>query len=301
MMAGEHGGMQALILAAGEGSRMSQITSHLPKPLLYLPGGTLLDHQLALLARLPVSHTFVVIHHQAGQIEQALQGREGVAALQQEPPFTLLGALASAEAYLTEPFVVLHADNYFSQALDYLPQQTRTGASGLKPDAIFLVDSHPDQPDAARRLASTGCYLLSPEVLALARRLRRGDKLLHLTQALLEHGATLKEVPLRGWRGNINDLQDLLGVSRRILEDWSTSFHPVEAVEGYNRVEGCVNAELPLWISPQSEVLDSHLGPYVVVGPQACVRDCALRDVIVFPGAEMIGERLESDIVLPSF
>lgn len=142
---------------------------------------------------------------------------------------------------------------------------------------------------------------MSPEVLALARRLRRGDKLLHLTQALLEHGATLKEVPLRGWRGNINDLQDLLGVSRRILEDWSTSFHPVEAVEGYNRVEGCVNAELPLWISPQSEVLDSHLGPYVVVGPQACVRDCALRDVIVFPGAEMIGERLESDIVLPSF
>jgi len=292
--------MQALILAGGEGSRISDITAHLPKPLLYLPGGTLLEHQLALLARLPISHTFVVIHHHAQQIGQALQGHKRVTALQQRPPFTLLGALGGAEGYLTEPFLVLHADNYFSQGLDYLLQEVQTAPSAFKPDATFLVDPQIDQPDQARRLASTGCYVLSPEVFPIIRRFRDGDELRYLTGALLEHGAIAKEVPLRGWRGNINHLQDLLRVSSRILEDWSRSFHPLGAEEGYNRVAGCPKAELPIWISRESEVVDSCLGPHVVVGPQAHVRDCVLREAIVFPGAEIVGQGLEGDVVLPS-
>ncbi len=291
--------MQALILAGGGGHRMSGITAHLPKPLLYLPGGTLLEHQLALLARLAVSHTFVVIHHRAQQMKQALQGHESVTALQQSPPFTLLGALASADGYLTESFIVLHADNYLSHGLDYLLQEAQTATSEFKPDGVFLVDPQVDQPERARRLASTGCYVLSPGVFPIIRRFRDGDELSCLTGALLEYGAIVKEVPLRGWRENINHLQDLLRVSGHILEDWSGSFHPLGTEEGYDRVEGCLKAERPLWISRESEVVDAHLGPYVVVGPHARVRNCALREVIVFPGAEITGQRLERGVVLP--
>ena len=38
---------------------------------------------------------------------------------------------------------------------------------------------------------------------------------------------------------------------------------------------------------------------FVVVGPEAHVRNCALRDVIVFPGAEIVGQRLERGVMLP--
>ncbi len=298
MVMGDRGAMQALILAGGEGRRMSHVTAHLPKPLLYLPGGTLLEHQLALLAQLPISGTFVVIHHQAEQMERALQGREGVTTLRQSPPFTLLGALASAEGCVSEPFLVLHGDNYFSRGLGYFSQEVQT-VSSFKAHAIFLVDPCVDQLDRAARLASTGCYVLSPEVFRLVRQLERGDKLLHLTGALLECGALVKEVPLRGWRANINHLYDMLQVTGHILDDWAASFHPPGAEEGYNRVQGCLKAELPLWVSTESEVIDSILGPHVVVGPQAHVRNCALRDVIVFPGAEMVGQRLERGVMLP--
>ncbi len=299
MVMGDRGAMQALILAGGEGKRMSHVTAHLPKPLLYLPGGTLLEHQLALLAQLPVSHTFVVIHHQAEQMERALRWRDGVATLRQRPPFTLLGALASAEGYMSEPFIVLHGDNYFSYGLGYLGQEVQTAISSLKAPAIFLVDPRVDQPDRAHRLASTGCYVLSPEVFRLVRQLKRSDKLVRLTGALLECGALVKEVTLRGWRANINHLHDMLQVTRHILDNWAASFHPPGAEEGYNRVQGCLKAELPLWVSTEGEVVDSILGPHVVVGPQAHVRNCALRDVIVFPGAEIVGQQLERGAMLP--
>jgi NDP-sugar pyrophosphorylase family protein len=279
---------------------MGCVTDRLPKPLLYLPGGTLLEHQLALLARLPISHTFVVIRHRSERMEQALQGYEGVTSMVQSPPSTLLGALASAQGHVTEPFVVLHADNYFSQGMEHLLQEAQAAPSGCESDAAFLVDPQASRHDRALRLASTGCYLLSPEVFPIVKQLQDSDELLCLTSALLEHGALVQEVPLRGWRANINRLKDLLQVSDRILEDWSGCFHPPGAGEGHNRVEGCLKAEFPLWVSAESEVVDSYLGPDVVVGPHARVRNCALRDVIVFPGAEIVGQKLEGDVVLPS-
>jgi NDP-sugar pyrophosphorylase family protein len=300
MTMGDDTAMQALILAGGEGTRMSHLTAHLPKPLLYLPGGTLLEHQLALLARLSVSHIFVVVHHRAEQMQQALLTYEVVTLLPQKPPFTLLGALASAEGHMTEPFIVLHADNYFSRGLEYLLQEAQAVPSSSQPDAAFLVDPQPRRHDRALRLASTGCYLLSPEVFPIVKQVRDGDKLLCLTSALSDRGGLVQEVELRGWRTNINRMPDLLRVSGRMLEDWSGCFHPPGAGEGYNRFESCVKAELPLWISVQSEIVDSYLGPDVVVGPHARVRNCALRDVIVFPGAEIVGQQLEGDVVLPS-
>ena len=143
--------MQALILAGGEGTRMSHLTAHLPKPLLYLPGGTLLEHQLALLARLSVSQIFVVVHHRAEQIQQALLTCEAVTLVLQKHPFTLLGALASAEGHMTESFIVLHADNYFSEGLEYLLEEAQAASSGCEADAAFLVDPQPNQHDRALR------------------------------------------------------------------------------------------------------------------------------------------------------
>ena len=276
---------------------MSAVTARVPKPLLYLPGGTLLEHQLALLASLPISHTFVVVYYSREKVEEALEGHPRITVVGQKPPYTLMGAIASAEAQVREPFLVLHGDNYFSHRLDYLPAEAVP--SDFQPDATFLVDPEARQGDQVRRLASTGCYLLSPQVMPIVKRLADGDALSDLTGALLRSPARIREVPLRGWRTNVNRLEDLLQAISRILDQWSASFHSPAAAQGYNRTEGCLEAKLPLWISTESEVVDCCLGPNVVVGPRARVRDCTLRDMIVFPGAEIVGRRLERGLVLP--
>jgi NDP-sugar pyrophosphorylase family protein len=292
--------MQALILAGGEGKRMRHVTAHVPKPLLYLPGGTLLDHQLALLWELAVTDVFVVTRHRHAQVIGALRGMQSVTPIQQKPPFTLLGALACAEGLLTEPFIVIHGDNYFSHNLEYLALETKDARGDVRPQAVFAADEQDSHGDMAGRLASTGCYVLSPGLFGLLRELHDRDDLRSLTAALLESGAVVRAVPLRGWRANINELRDLLAVSRRMLEEWSDTFHPPGAQDGYGRTTGDSGVECPIWVSRKARVSGSHFGPSVVVGPRAMVRGCALRNTIVFPGAEIEGESVAGGIVIPT-
>lgn len=291
--------MEALILAGGGGTRMSRISAHLPKPLLYLPGGTILEHQLALLARLPLSRVLVITRYKERQIEQTLYGVGAVAVVPQEAPYTLLGALATAEGQIRETCIVLHGDNYFSQALDYVADAARAEMESSGSQALFVVAPERKRGDQAERLALTGCYVLSPSLFATAKKLRAGDELRHLTQALIDSGVGVRECALRGWRQNINEPGDLLAVSRRILENWTASFHPPEADAGYNRAVQSFEMEPPVWVSPQAQVVDSHLGPLTVVGPGARVRSCALREAIVFPGAEVERQEVVRGIVLP--
>jgi NDP-sugar pyrophosphorylase family protein len=291
--------MQALILAGGEGTRMRQVTHHVPKPLLYLPGGTLLEHQLAHLARSPVTQTFVVTRHGEERIGRELTGREAVTQIRQKPPFTLLGALASAQGLITEPFIVVHGDNYFSQGLGYFIEAAQSAMVDGRSTAVFLAESAGQTGDRAARLAFTGCYALSPGVFPLVKDLRERDALRFLTTALVDSGAPVDEVPMRGRRANINEVGDLLAVSRRLLEEWPGSFHPPGAEEGYNRTEGCVGTNVPVWVSPEAEVVGCDLGPFAVVGPRAAVRHSALSNTIVFPEGRTEGQELKGAIVLP--
>jgi NDP-sugar pyrophosphorylase family protein len=292
--------MQALTLAGGEGSRMRDVTVHVPKPLLYLPGGTLLEHQLALLSEVPVAHVFVITRHRHGDVMQALMGVQGVTPVRQRPPFTLLGALASTEGLLTEPFLVIHGDNYFSHDVEYLIREATPARGHGRPQAVFATDGQDSQGDAAGRLASTGCYVLWPGVFGLVRELLDRDDLRSLTQGLLQSGAAVRSVPLRGWRANINELDDLLAVSCRMLAQWSDGFHAPSAEAGYCRATKHFGVELPAWISPEARVSRSHLGPSVVVGPHATVRGCFLRNGIVFPGVEIEGKDVVDGVVIPT-
>jgi NDP-sugar pyrophosphorylase family protein len=237
--------------------------------------------------------------HRGRDINEAVRGLKSVTPVQQKPPFTLLGALASAEGLLTEPFIVIHGDNYFSHNLEYLVQEASSEHGDARLDAVFATDEGDSPGDAAGRLSSTGCYVLSPRVFGLVRELLDRDDLRSLTAALLESGALVRAVPLRGWRANVNEMSDLLAVSHRVLEQWSDAFHPPGAEEGYDRTTERSGVEFPVWISPDARVGCSHLESSVVVGPRATVRNCVLRNAIVFPGAEIEGERVVDGIVIP--
>jgi NDP-sugar pyrophosphorylase family protein len=277
---------------------MGRLTADLPKPLLYLPGGTLLEHQLALLSRSGVSEIFVVTRHREGDIVRALRGLGDVTPLPQRPPSTLLGALATAEGRVTGAVMVLHGDNYFSRSLGYVVQAGRSMVEAGRSKAVFVVEDEEERRGEAEHLASTGCYVLAPGVFDLIRKLSAGDELRSLTGALLESGVQVESVPLRGWRANVNTVNDLLTVSHRMLERWSDSFHPARASEGYNRRQRRAEVESPVWISPGAETVSSRLGPFVAIGPGAVVEDCVLRETIVFPDAEIRGLKAQRVIVL---
>jgi choline kinase len=67
--------MNAIILAAGLGSRLRPVSGDLPKCLVDLRGKTLLQRQLDLLEACNIRETTVVVGHQADSIRAAVKGR----------------------------------------------------------------------------------------------------------------------------------------------------------------------------------------------------------------------------------
>ena len=66
---------QAIILAAGQGSRLGSLTHDRPKCLISFGGRTLLDRQLDTLAACGVNDSIIVTGFQDGEIEAALERR----------------------------------------------------------------------------------------------------------------------------------------------------------------------------------------------------------------------------------
>jgi NDP-sugar pyrophosphorylase family protein len=289
--------MQALILAAGQGTRLGPIGELIPKPLLYLPSGSLLEYQLHLLEALSVDEVFIVVDHLAEKVEEHLRAsgwENSVTLLRQRETPGLLGAILSAEDCIAGRFLVLHGDNYFSQ----VPSYFITAAEGA--EYAFLTDGAASGLEA-EELAASGCYLLSPAVFPLLREILargKGDSLVELVHPLLARELPVEGVSLRGWRWNLNRPWDLLEVSARILEEWDRCFHPASADPGYNKAGEGFDLHPPCWLSPTSSVLNSALGPHVTVGEGAEVTDSILANAIVFPGAKIRDAHLNGAIAI---
>jgi MurNAc alpha-1-phosphate uridylyltransferase len=110
---------QAMVLAAGLGTRMRPLTEHVAKPLLPLGGRTLLDHALDRLAEAGVARVVVNVHWQAELVQRHLAARTAgpQTVTRAEPALLETGggvAAALADGLLApEPFFVVNGDSFW--------------------------------------------------------------------------------------------------------------------------------------------------------------------------------------------
>jgi hypothetical protein len=216
--------MDGLILAAGRGTRLRELGRALPKPLLYLPGGTLLEHQLALLESIPVERTLIVVSHLADQVAQHVQDHSRLYVVCQQAPFSLSGALAAAASYVMRPTIVFHGDNFFAR-----------NPALLLPDAppnVFLHDAN-GADDPSDRWAAAGAYRLTRRAFQQLNASPCRDSLRAVIDTLCLAGLPLGGRPASVWRRNINTLDDLLATQQHILDHWENTAHPPEAEMGH--------------------------------------------------------------------
>jgi choline kinase len=217
------GTRQTVILAAGNGSRLSAARGGLPKPLVRVAGRTLIEHALDQAALAEVEEAIIVTGNAADQMRAYLETVETSLKLTvvYNPRFHDPNgvSLLAAEAHVTGSFYLQMADHLFAQPVLRLLDQADAAPAGL---SRLLVDFHPvnlDEDDATKvrvsdRLISaigkdvypyhavdTGCFRLEPHVFSALREAARNEPpSVTLGMRRLIAGELFAAVPLEGVR-----------------------------------------------------------------------------------------------------
>ena len=143
--------MDALIMAAGRGSRLAEETDGRPKSLVDLGGISPLELQLDLLMSRGVSRLIVVTGYERQQVEHAVLARvpQGISTEFVWNPFwsvtNVIGSAWLARERLRDDFVYLHADTVFEPSI--LDDLLTSDAPAALP--IDLRECEPEQMKAA--------------------------------------------------------------------------------------------------------------------------------------------------------
>jgi MurNAc alpha-1-phosphate uridylyltransferase len=107
----------AMVLAAGLGTRLRPITDTMPKPLVKIAGRPMIDYVLDLLQQAGVTKAVVNIHHFAEQMEAHLEGRKTPKILFSDERTQLMnsgGGLVKGLRLLEDgPVLVMNADLFW--------------------------------------------------------------------------------------------------------------------------------------------------------------------------------------------
>lgn len=107
--------MQAVILAAGRGTRMGHLTQETPKPLLEVDGKTLIEHKLDELPE-DVEEVIIIVGYLGSKIQERIGGSYRDMRILYEVQDKLdgtMGALTCAKGLLSERFLVMMGDDLY--------------------------------------------------------------------------------------------------------------------------------------------------------------------------------------------
>jgi NDP-sugar pyrophosphorylase family protein len=174
--------MQAVILAAGRGTRMGKLTEEFPKALLPLAGKTLLEYKLEALPE-NISEVIIVIQHKGDLIEQKFGNKYLGKKITYITDQTLSGtahALWQAKNILSGRFLVMMGDDIYSResfeecshydaSIVCKPANREENGSRITIDKLghltgFLTDKAYKEKFQDGGMIFTGLYSLTPKI-----------------------------------------------------------------------------------------------------------------------------------------
>lgn len=223
--------MKAIILAAGQGTRMRPMTYTTPKPLLQVAGRPIIDRIITELPNL-ITEVYIVVDHLREQIEAFAEhaNRNNIYSVtiscfvESPEERGTFAALKSVRHMLTpgEKFLVLNGDDLVSrsdlekmfnherafavQHTTLMPRYHKiTDINGVLDD--FVPQSLEEQQEGAR--VATGTYLIDTQIFDFEPRLLHGGEI-GIPQTILDHKNRypVTVVDFESWIP-INSIEDL--------------------------------------------------------------------------------------------
>jgi len=106
--------MKAIILAAGEGSRMGKLTQNIPKPLVMVNGKSIIERQLSILKQNKILDVIIVTgsHNEKFNFKNVVYVND----LDHKKHDTL-GSLITARDYMNDEIIITYADQIFDEKI----------------------------------------------------------------------------------------------------------------------------------------------------------------------------------------
>ncbi|WP_254768937.1 UTP--glucose-1-phosphate uridylyltransferase AglF [Salinilacihabitans rarus] len=218
--------MQAVVLAAGRGTRLRPLTEDKPKALVEVDGQPIVEDVFDNLVEIGADELIVVVGYMKEQIiERYGDAYEGVPITyaHQREQLGLAHAILQAEPHVDDEFVLMLGDNVFRANLgDVINRQREERA-----DAAFLVEEvpyeeasrygvldtneygeivevmeKPDEPPS--NLVMTGFYTFTPAIFHACHLVQPSDRgeyeLPDAIDLLIQSGRTIDAIRMDGWR-----------------------------------------------------------------------------------------------------
>lgn len=208
--------MKALLLAAGEGTRLRPHTADRPKPMVPIAGVPMIDFALAWLARNGISDVAINLHYKPERLVAHVGSGERyglqVTYSREVELLGSAGALAPLRSYFAEAaeFVVLYGDILTDFALENalrrhraagadltivlttVDDPTRAGIAELSRDGrIHRFVEKPASHEVFSSWANAGVYVCGPRVLDFVKESEPQDFGKHVIPAMIAAGAVV--------------------------------------------------------------------------------------------------------------
>jgi glucose-1-phosphate thymidylyltransferase len=240
--------MEAIIPAAGRGTRLRPLTGGLPKALLEVGGRPILEHAMLRLEKLGARGFRIVVGWKGDAIRRRVGTRwKGfpVRCVSQPEPLGLAHAIHVGARDIGDPFLVMHGDVVFSPEADLsrlirrfyeageaacilverrIPRQISRGAVEVGPGGeVRALAEYPDARQREWGFVAAGLYALQPAVtpfLVMPPPSDAGEyELPDGLNRVLAQGSRIGAVELHGRRVNVNTPEELNAAERLLGRD----------------------------------------------------------------------------------
>ena len=237
--------MQAVVLAAGKGTRLRPLTDDKPKVLVEVDGKPLIEDVFDNLVDCGATEFIVVVGYKKEQIiDRYGDAYEGVPITyaHQREQLGLAHAILQAEPHVDDDFMLMLGDNIFRGNLEDVVNRQREERA----DAAFLVEEVPyeeasrygvldtneygeivevvEKPDdPPSNLVMTGVYTFTPAIFHACHLVQPSDRgeyeLPDAIDLLIQSGRTIDALRLQGWRIDVGYPEDREEASERLAAE----------------------------------------------------------------------------------
>jgi len=316
--------MKAIVLCAGEGTRMRPLTYASAKHLIPVANKPVIFYSIEAIAQAGIKELGIVVSpHREEEFKLTVGdgSRWGlkISYILQHQPKGLAHAVSCAHEFVgREPFLVYLGDNLLEHGVTsfvreferghanasivlYEVEDPRNfGVAQLKDGQVIRVIEKPQDP--LSNLAIVGVYLFDEKIFEAIREIKPSwrDELeiTDAIQRLIDKGYRVTPHLVQGWWKDVGKPDDMLHANRLLLERIATQIDG--ELDARSQIKGrvqvaagakIINSELrgPLVIGEGAVIEDSFVGPFTAIGPRVVVRQSEIEYSIVMEGSQIEG------------